>query len=1079
MRRWFMFIIILCCFAALFLVCYSPVFFADHQFGYRDAGHYYYPLHQRVQQEWNEGRTPLWEPEENAGMPLLGNPTAAVFYPGKLVFAFLPYAWGARVYIVIHTAIAFVATLIMMRGWGVSWVGSGVSALAYAFGAPVLFQYCNVIYLVGASWLPLGVHAVDRLLRMGRRSSLLELAIVLALQVLGGDPQAAYLLGLAAVGYAVGIAWNRARLERGLLDKSSDPSRAGTRVWWLIPAFAIGFMILCVATVMLGQWLPRFRDMSKPPPPPLPGMSSVPLGVNVVWGMFGLWFIERWRHRAWRSPLALMWLGLVVSAVLAAALSAIQLLPVVEFTQLTSRAAGGGPHDIYPFSLAPLRLAELVWPNISGIQYEGNEFWGQALKLPGYRAKVWVPSLYVGGLTLVLAMSALGFRKGPPWRIWLSVIVVLSLVGSLGEFTSPIRTARLLAQVDGAGNFRKMIAGLGPLDPIDTTPIRQDGCLRDGDGSVYWWMTTVLPGFRQFRFPSKLFTFTTLGIAALAGIGWDQLGAGRTRIVTAMLSLLLTVSWILLGGVLYERQAIIARFQATPANSMFGPFSPEGAFRVLVQSLIHASIVFGVGLIIRRLVGRHQGLAGAILLIAVTADLAAANGRLIFTVPQALFETRPEVARIIEEAEHTTPSPGPYRVHRMPIWSPRIWQKMTSSNRVSDFVEWERKTLQPKYAINHGIEYTHTMGVAELYDYEWYFGGFYRTIRNKKIADSLGVELGAEVVYFPRRSYDMWNTRYFVVPSHPNGWKDEMRGYASFSFQTETVYPDPARFRGAKGAGPLKDWLENQDFQILRNLQEFPRAWVVHAGRTMKPLTELSRENREEAITEIVYADDPLWHDESRRVFNPRSLVWIDRDAVRDLNPYLSGPPPRPSEAVTVSYPDPQRAVLDVTLESKGVVVLADVYYPGWNLTIDDKPAPIYQVNRMMRGAAVPAGPHHLVYTFSPRSFLVGRIVSMLAVAVLIVASLFNSVGNTRPMTTSRTWSARWIMPSWSKSRRRPRRRNHDDIGSPDNSQGFAAGRLTAGNAAAVLASDGGDDPRTIRLEVLGSGGTGLPIFSR
>ena len=78
MRHWFTFILILACFATLFLIGYAPVLFADRQFGYRDAAHYYYPLHQRVQEEWNAGRWPLWEREENAGMPLLGNPTAAV-----------------------------------------------------------------------------------------------------------------------------------------------------------------------------------------------------------------------------------------------------------------------------------------------------------------------------------------------------------------------------------------------------------------------------------------------------------------------------------------------------------------------------------------------------------------------------------------------------------------------------------------------------------------------------------------------------------------------------------------------------------------------------------------------------------------------------------------------------------------------------------------------------------------------------------------------------------------------------------------------------------------------------------------
>ena len=41
----------------------------------------------------------------------------------------------------------------------------------------------------------------------------------------------------------------------------------------------------------------------------------------------------------------------------------------------------------------------------------------------------------------------------------------------------------------------------------------------------------------------------------------------------------------------------------------------------------------------------------------------------------------------------------------------------------------------------------------------------------------------------------------------------------------------------------------------------------------------------------------------------------------------------------------PQRAILDVTLESTGLVILSDVDYPGWQLTIDDEPAPIYRVN--------------------------------------------------------------------------------------------------------------------------------------
>ena len=86
-----------------------------------------------------------------------------------------------------------------------------------------------------------------------------------------------------------------------------------------------------------------------------------------------------------------------------------------------------------------------------------------------------------------------------------------------------------------------------------------------------------------------------------------------------------------------------------------------------------------------------------------------------------------------------------------------------------------------------------------------------------------------------------------------------------------------------------------------------------------------------------------------------------------------------------VTYPSPQQVVLEATLESPGLVILADVYYPGWELLIDGKPAPIYRVNVMMRGAAVSSGRHRLVYTYRPQSFRVGRLVSLAGLAALLI----------------------------------------------------------------------------------------------
>lgn len=1010
------FILVLSCFAALFLACFSPVLFLGRQFGFRDAAHYYYPLYQRVQQEWDAGRVPLWETEENAGMPLLGNPTAAVLYPLKVFYAVLPYAWGARLYVVAHTVLAFLAMLVLMRSWGTSWTGSGLSAMAYAFGAPVLFQSSNVIYLVGAAWLPLGLHAVDRWVRRGRRWALLELAIVLAMQLLGGEPQSAYLIGLSGIGYAAGRAWERSARRRRPAA-AGEGREAGRSSGWIWALASVGLMLVwIVATLVIACYAPLFR-VHELPARPLPWMSKVPPAVGAAWGLVGLGFLVYWffpyrRRHGWRLPLGLAWSGLAAAAVLAMGISAVQLLPVVEFTQRTSRAAEAGTHDIYPFSLEPARLVGLIWPEVLGNTFAGNSAWDDLLRPPGSVPRVWAPSLYLGGLTLVLALGTMALRGGAPWRVWLSVLVLVGTLGSLGQYTSPLWGVRALAEgrrpystnepdhnpgpreitIDLAkipASLRPLIRELGPLDSETTTPIRQDDFLRDGDGSLYWIMATFLPGFRQFRYPAKLFTLTSLGLAALAGIGWDSVVRGGSRRVAIVTGLLLGISVVVLAVVLARRQSIIAMFGSANMASLYGPSDPLGAYAYLRWGLLQGTVVLALGLAVFRLAARRPGLAGILVLLVSTLDLTLANRHFVLTVPQAVLEAKPEVLTLIEEAERAKPQPGPYRIHRLPSWEPFIWKKTGSPDRGQEIVQWERDTLQPKYGIPYGVEYARVVGVAELYENEWYYGGFLRTVRDPEMSRILNVALGAQVVYFPRRTFDMWNARYFIVPMFPNGWTDAFRGYASLLLESESVYPPREAFEGPEGAARAQDWSERKDYRILRNRRDHPRAWVVHGFRKIEPARGLDAgKERQRAMKEITYENDPFWSDSSRELFDPRLVVWLESDQLAGLAGYFSGRVPLSSEAVKVSYPSPQRVELDVTLQSPGMVVLADTYYPGWELTIDDVPAPIYQANRAMRGAAVREGPHHLVYTYSPRSFRVGLIVTAAGLAAMMAIAL-------------------------------------------------------------------------------------------
>src|SRR5206468_2176117 len=129
-------------------------------------------------------------------------------------------------------------------------------------------------------WTPWGLWAVDRWLRLGSRRALLWLAVVLAMQTLGGDPESSYVLGICAGGYALGLARLRGR----------GPDRAGPRRrrWWPIGLAGLAIVAVWItATVALAAWLPRFRVRLAAEAPPLPfwWMGWVPPVVLLAWVM--------------------------------------------------------------------------------------------------------------------------------------------------------------------------------------------------------------------------------------------------------------------------------------------------------------------------------------------------------------------------------------------------------------------------------------------------------------------------------------------------------------------------------------------------------------------------------------------------------------------------------------------------------------------------------------------------------------------------------------------------------------------------------------------------------------------------
>jgi len=672
--------IVLLSITGLFVWLFADALFRGGVFVFRDAGHYYYPLFQFVRDEWAAGRVPLWNPDENLGLPLAGNPTSSVFYPATLVFLLpLDYAWAYKLYVMGHLVLAAGAAYRLGRRGGGSVEASGMGAMSYAFSGNVLFQYCNVVFLVGAAWLPLAVLAADRMLVEGagtrgqgagtrdqgaggrqhgtarRIRAALALGAVLALMTLGGNAEMAYHAGLIAAFYAAWLWWTEGALSverpRLLRLAASRPALLG-----LAAAAAFAFSAVQVFPSM--ELTRRSgRDASTT------ARSVYELPKHLL------------RANPQSSPVDTHWAdGL-----------------------LCRRLEPGVHHQhVYHFSVGPWRLAEYLWPNASGRQFPIHHRWIELIR--GEQGRVWVPSLYMGLFPVLLALAALRFRKAPAQQTWLSWLALLSVVASLGWFG-----------LGWLSHEIQIAAGRDPAGPWRVgAPV----------GGLYWLFTVLLPGYISFRYPAKLLVIAALALSMLAVRGWDRALAGPSPRMRRGL--------LILGGIsLLATLLVLAAFPfrerwlaGVPANVLFGPLDKTGACLDLLFAFVQTAVLCGAGWWLLRRTERGARWTRAAALALVAVDLAVANGWMVVCAPAAEWQKRPELAVVIHGEQARRGDDQPYRVFRHPVWLPPSWSRRGSPDRLSEGMRWDRDTLFAKYNLAEGIPLAEVQGTMKPFDYQ-------------------------------------------------------------------------------------------------------------------------------------------------------------------------------------------------------------------------------------------------------------------------------------------------------------------------------------------------------------------------
>ena len=463
-----------------------------------------------------------------------------------------------------------------------------------------------------------------------------------------------------------------------------------------------------------------------------------------------------------------------------------------------------------------------------------------------------------------------------------------------------------------------------------------------------------IPFLNRFRVPSRHAFEWTFAVAILAAYGWDALRERGLRLAaprTERRTIVIVVTALLLCVI----AAVFWWLSSNPEAGSLNP-TPSGfhAPYVLWKALL-AVLTFVVVWLGTQIVGQRwrTALLVAVILLACFIEpyiLIARWDNAYYLSPERMFKPGTATAFLTQfppEQNRVFTEDRPYLDLNVPytlIDEPNI----TALHGVHNVDGYEPFVME-RYSVALG-------------DGQW--NDVKRVI---SIAPNPGLMSPASHVL------DLLNTTYVTSLAAPGSTAARLLSARATDPQTASAASQSERWEIAHAEDHLV---------ILSNRKALPRAWLVDRAESVTGV---------EALRRI--------RGESELPFDPRRTALLE--VPRSELPILPGVGLSTDSGARVVKYEPARLIIETTANQPSVLVVSEMWYPGWVAKVDGIPTTIHATNFLLRGVVLPTGVHRIEMRYTAPAARAGAIISILSLLLVIAIAIVEIRRQRKPATAN------------------------------------------------------------------------------